>query len=130
MRPDPHYNHLLSLRGGWNWEVVRAGGVGTRGERGRAEDNGKEQAGDLKGKIKWAAKAKLSFLFSGLKATSRTAACTPLSPHPRSPRASLVISVPSLPKPSWTPLFGGVVSLVILDTPGGFRMALVDFDER
>jgi len=38
----------------WDWKVVRAGGVGTRGmgKRVRAEDKGKEENDDLKGKIK------------------------------------------------------------------------------
>jgi hypothetical protein len=99
------------------------------GKRRRAEDKGKEEDDELKGKIIGAAIAKSS-LFDGLKTSSRAAACAPLSPLPWSPRASLVFSVPSLPKPSWTPLSVGVISLAALDTSGGVRIALVDFDER
>jgi hypothetical protein len=85
------------------------------GKRGRAEDKGKEEGYDLKGKIKGIAIAKSS-LFAGLKIASRAVACTPLSPHPWSPRASLVFSVPALPKPSWTPLYFWAISLAALDT--------------
>ena len=48
--------------------MVRAGGVGTRGvgKRGRAEDKGKEEEDDLKGKIKGVAIATPP-VFAGLK---------------------------------------------------------------
>ena len=66
----------------WDWGVVRAGGVGTRGisKRGRVEDKGKEAGSDLKCKIKGVAIAKSPFL-AGLKTASRAVVCAPLSPH-------------------------------------------------
>jgi hypothetical protein len=93
------------------------------GKRGRAEDKGKKENEDLeeiKGCHAKAPVAKLP-LFAGLKTASRAVACAPLSPHPWSPRASLVFSAPSLPKPTWAPLPGGALSLVALDTSGGVR---------
>jgi hypothetical protein len=38
----------------WDWKMVRAGGVGTRGmdKRGRADDKGKGQGDDLIGILK------------------------------------------------------------------------------
>jgi hypothetical protein len=42
----------------WDWEVVRAGEVGTRGmgKRGRAEDKGKGEGDDLIGILKFSLK--------------------------------------------------------------------------
>ena len=69
-------------------------------KRGRAEDKGKKQRDDLIGIIKEVAVTP-SFLFVGLRTALWAVACAPLSPHPWSPRASLVLSISSLLESRW-----------------------------
>ena len=93
-------------------------------KRGRAEDKGMigdKLVGYLKG-VRITPSLFVGFLVGSW--------CIPLSPYPWSPRAQLVFSVPSLPKPSWTALSVWAASLASLGTSSGVRIALVDFDER